>query len=191
MSREVEGADVQMLAALSTALHEEYREGELAWEGSPFGWIKRRPSRQVGAIGEKLVSGWLAARDFDVCRSPDAEADRVVNGTRVEVKFSTLWQNGTYRFQQLRDQNYELAVCLGVSPFKAHCWVVPKSEILRRWAAGDGIVPQHRGARGSDTAWLRVCPEAPDSWLAEFGGTLGAAIQVLETFLSDSQPVSI
>lgn len=126
--------------------------------GQSVWWIERRPSRQVGAIGEKLVAGWLAAKDFDVVRSPDSEADRLIDGHRIEIKFSTLWKNGGYKFQQLRDQNYEFAICLGIGPFSAHCWVLPKAEIMRRWKAGDGIKSQHGGARGSDTAWQQESP---------------------------------
>ncbi len=66
-----------------------------------------------------------AAKGLAVERSRDSEADRVIAGVRVEIKFSTLWRDrGGYTFQQLRDQNYEVAVFLGISPFDAHCWVV-------------------------------------------------------------------
>ncbi|GMV43448.1 MAG: hypothetical protein AMXMBFR64_51640 [Myxococcales bacterium] len=179
MTRRIEDPEVQALAAVSATLQVDYESDDLMWEGSPFGWIKRRPSRQVGAIGEKLVAGWLAAKDFDVVRSPDSEADRLINGHRVEVKFSTLWKNGGYKFQQLRDQNYEVAICLGVSPFAVHCWVLPKVEIMRRWRANDGIQPQHGGAQGTDTAWLSVVADHPYPWLAGFGGTLSAAVRIL------------
>lgn len=109
--------EVGILAGLSLALQAEYQSENDAWDGSPFAWIKTRPSRQIGAIGEKLVAGWLAARGFNVVRSGDSEADRVIEGKRVEIKFSTQWANGGYKFQQLRDQRYDLAICLGVSPF--------------------------------------------------------------------------
>ena len=49
------------------------------WAGSSFQWIKSRPSRQVGAIGEKLVSHWCVAKGLDVARSPDSETDTVLN----------------------------------------------------------------------------------------------------------------
>lgn len=46
--------DVRMLAAISQAMEADYQSENLEWVGSPFAWIKTRPSRQVGAIGEKL-----------------------------------------------------------------------------------------------------------------------------------------
>ena len=57
----IEDPEVHILASFSTTLQRSYKSDDLMWKGSPFEWIKRRPSRQVGAIGEKLVEGWLAA----------------------------------------------------------------------------------------------------------------------------------
>jgi hypothetical protein len=160
-------------------LEPDYTAGDDVWRDSPFAWITTRPSRHVGKIGEQLVAGWLAARGSNVERGPDAECDRLIEGRRVEAKFSTLWRSGSYTFQQLRDQNYELVACLGVSPFDAHCWVVPKTEVLRRWRETGDLQSQHGGSRGSDTAWLAVQPEAPPSWLLPFGGRLCEALAVL------------
>ena len=154
-------------------LEADYTAKDAIWNGSPFGWIKTRPSRQVGAIGEKLVAGWLAARDFNVTRSGDAEADRVIEGKRVEIKFSTLWSDkAIYKFQQLRDQQYDFALCLGVSPFDAHCWVLEKSEILYQWRETKNITSQHGGSAGTDTAWIEVDPKSPHEWIQPHGGSL-------------------
>ena len=151
----------------------EYVSNDAKWLGSPFDWIRTRPPRQKGAIAERLVAGWLATKNFNVSRSPDSEADRVVEGKRAEIKFSALWENDVYVFQQFRDQNYEVAVCLGVSPFAASCWVVPKVEVLRQWrGGGGGIKPQHGGEAGNDTAWLTFPANRPPAWLAPFGGSL-------------------
>jgi hypothetical protein len=126
-------------------------------------------------IGEKLVAGWLATRGFDVVRSPDSEADRLINGKRAEVKFSTLWKGGFYKFQQLRDQNYDFAMCRGASPFDAHCWVIQKRVIMARWGKGRGLESQHGGRRGTDTAWLSVTPGEEPTWLRACGGRLAQA----------------
>lgn len=110
--------EVNLLASIAGTIHQDYMAGEAdPWEGSPFAWIKGRPSRQVGAIGEKLVAGWCAAKGFDVTAALNSDADRVIHGHRVEVKFSTLWASGGYKFQQIRDQNYDYLFCLGLSPF--------------------------------------------------------------------------
>lgn len=178
-TRRITDPDVQLLASIAGTLHPDYVDDDLAWEGSPFAWIKSRPARQRGAICEKLVAGFLAAKDFDVVRSPDIEADRVINGLRTEIKSSTLWKNGSYKFQQFRDQNYDVAVCLGVSPFDAHCWVIPKSLIMQNWGIAEGLSSQHGGQQGTDTAWLTVDPENVQPWLRQYGGTLGEAATVL------------
>lgn len=171
--------EVRIPACISQALQAEYQSENQEWEGSPFAWIKTRPSRQVGAIGEKLVAGWLAARGFNVLRAGDPDADRVVENKRVEIKFSTLWEKGGYKFQQLRDQRYDLAICLGVSPFNAHCWVIPKEDVIRLWQVEHRISSQHGGHDGVDTAWIAVDPDDPPDWLKQYGGSLSEAIFAL------------
>ncbi len=168
-----------MLSGISSRLKNEYvRQGKVdQWETSPFVWIKRQgSSRRVGKIGEQLVAEWCAANGLNVMHSPDSEADRIIGGLRVEIKFSTLWESGLYKFQQLRDQNYEYAICLGISPHAAHCWVISKA-LLRQHVIGH--LPQHRGREGTDTFWLSVTPTHPPAWLVECGGTLDRALVVL------------
>jgi len=168
-------SEVRVLAGISATLQAEYTQPDDAWVGSPFAWIKTRPSRQVGAIGEKLVAGWLAARDFSVSRSKNSDADRIIEEKRVEVKFSTLWTNKpVYRFQQFRDQEYDFVICLGVSPFDAHCWAIDKAEILHRWRVTGEIPSQHAG--GVETAWLSVEPGDPPDWISAHGGTLRSGL---------------
>jgi len=177
----IQDPEVQLLASIAATLEGDYaREDSVdPWVDSPFAWIKRRPSRQVGKIGEQLVAGWCAAKGLDVVASGDSEADRVIAGNRVEIKFSTLWQSGVYKFQQLRDQDYAFAICLGVSPFNAHCWVISK-RALRLHVIGH--TPQHTGKGGTDTFWLSFKPTEPPEWLRTCGGGLADAFEILKAW---------
>ncbi len=179
MPNTVKDPEVLLLASIAGTLKRDYvREGaDDPWEGSPFAWIKTRPSRQVGKIGEQLIAGWSATKGLDVVASGDSEADRVIGGRRVEIKFSTLWESGVYKFQQLRDQNYEFAVCLGISPFDAHCWVISKA-VLRQHVIGH--TPQHTGKGGTDTFWLSFPVVSPPPWLQHCGGSLAEGYGILK-----------
>ena len=163
-------------AAIAEAIRTEIPKADRAWDASPFGWLRTLPSRTRGAVGEKLVARWFTANGFRVRRCPDAEADLLVGGIRVEVKFSTLWKTGSYVFQQLRDQRYDIVICLGISPFDAHCWMLTKNEVMGAWRHGR-ISSQHGGSRGRDTAWLQVKPASPPAWLEAFGGSPGVALR--------------
>src|SRR5690349_12045713 len=176
-SQPISDQDVALLASISASLMGDYTKGgEDPWLGSPFAWIKTRPSRQVGSIGEQLVAGWFAAKGLDVLRTGDSEADRVIDGKRVEIKFSTLWESGDYVFQQIRDQRYDVALLLGLSPFAASCWVVPKPVFLEQ-PFKHGLAYQHGGQVGRDTVWLRFRAATPPAWLSDHGGTLASAYE--------------
>lgn len=174
----IQDPEVRLLSSIAAVLKEDYVESgeENPWAGSPFEWIKARPSRQVGKIGEQLVAGWCAAKGFDVTASGDSEADRVISGKRVEIKFSTLWKSGVFKFQQLRDQDYHYAICVGLSPFDAQCWAISKAT-LRQHVIGK--TPQHRGAAGTDTFWLSFPAVAPPRWLDQCGGRLAQVYRII------------
>jgi len=176
MTGRITDPDVEILAVISATLRNDYVEDDSEWAQSPFGWIKTRPSRQVGKIGEQLVAGWCAAKGLDVTKATDSEHDRVIGGLATEIKFSTRWRSGGYTFQQFRDQHYEIAICLGIAPFDARCWVLPK-DLLKRHVIGH--TPQHTGSSGSDTFWIQSAPEDGFAWMKEWGGKLSDALEVL------------
>lgn len=177
MVDQITDPEVRLLATIAGTLKDDYLGKEdKRWEESPFGWIKFRPSSQKGKIAEQLVAGYCAAKGLDVVSSPDTDADRVIAGRRVEIKSSTLWQSGIYKFQQLRDQNYEFAVCLGISPFDAHCWVIAKAALYEHVI---GHTPQHTGIGGTDTFWISVTVSQPPEWLRSCGGRLADAYRIM------------
>jgi len=147
MQHRIPDPETQLLASIAASLEHDYLDPEEAlWKDSPFGWIRMTPSRRRGKIGEQLIASWCAAKGLNVVRSGDSEADRIIEGRRVEIKFSTLWASGVYTFQQIRDQNYSYLICLGLPPFDAHCWVISK-DLLRQRVIGIPLNTEEGQAR--------------------------------------------
>ncbi len=170
-------SDFELLASIGNHIRAELEARDELWQGSPFGWIRNLPPASKGKLGARLISAWCAARGLRIDSSPDPEADLIINGHRAEIKFSTLWKTGIYKFQQIRDQNYEYVIALGISPREAHCWVISK-KFLEDYVIGHQ--PQHKGASGTDTFWFGVNPVNPPEWLTGLGGTLDEALPVLK-----------
>lgn len=180
--RTITDPEVALLASIAATLKGDYEGKSNLWVGSPFEWVVTLPSSVKGKIGAQLVSGWCAAKGFSVGPSGDSEADRIIAGRRIEIKFSTLWTSGVYKFQQIRDQNYEYVICLGLAPFDAHCWVISK-ECLRVHVIGQ--TGQHRGKAATDTFWISFLASNPHDWLKECGGKLARAFEVLQRVRKD------
>jgi hypothetical protein len=181
MNLPINNLDFNLLASAANYIKSDLEKDYEAWKESPFEWVLKLPPGSKGKLGKQLIFQWCALKGLSVDRCPDVEADMLINGHRVEVKFSTLWKVGIYKFQQIRDQNYEYSVCLGVSPSEAHCWVISK-DILRRYVIGH--MGQHTGVSGRETAWFPVDPNSPPSWLNPCGGTLHQAFLVLRSLSS-------
>ena len=164
-------SNYQTLASISSAFEKRANAPSLALKGSPFEWLLSIPSRSKGAYGEKFVSELFRANGFDVKRPlAGSDHDRVINGHRVEIKLSTKWQKtGHYKFQQIRDQEYDYLLCLGLSPDSAHCWLIPKSAVK---VGLEGVQHQHGGKAGTDTLWPFFDSGNPPKWLKQFGGTI-------------------
>lgn len=144
------------------------------WRGSPYQWLQKLPTIEREELGVGLFAGWCAMRELDVIRCPDNHADRIIEGQRVEIKFSTLWDNGNYVFQQIRDQNYDWLICLGVSPFDAHAWIFSKRRI-----PFSRLKHQHGGAQGRDTWWIAFKAGSPPHWMRSQTGRLSHVYKVL------------
>ncbi|RLP68335.1 hypothetical protein D9V29_14000 [Mycetocola manganoxydans] len=137
------------------------------WRGSPFEWILSVPSATKGSIGRRLVAEWAANSGFDV-RSIRVDGQHYldIDELRVQVKMSTLWSSGIYRFQQIRDRDYDYCLCLGLSPVDAHMWLLPK-EALDIHVIGQ--LGQHTGIDSQETYWFDAGPGVVQSWLEPFG----------------------
>jgi len=74
--------ELESLFSIVQSLKSDYvKEGDLdIWKDSPFAWIKTRPSRQVGKIGEQIISAWCKQKGFVVSKSGNSDADLVING---------------------------------------------------------------------------------------------------------------
>lgn len=171
-------AEFELLASAANYIKKDFIKDRSEWRDSQFEWVLNLPTGSKGSLGKRLVKQWCALKELAVDRSPDSEADMLINEHRVEIKFSTLWKAGIYKFQQIRDQNYEYSILLGISPHEAHCWVVSKA-ILRKHVIGH--LGQHTGAQGQETSWLTVDPQKPPAWINKCGGTLEDAYLVLKS----------
>lgn len=169
--------DFDLLARFAAVLEDTYPIQPDDWPLSPFDWIRRTPSARLGTIGEKLVACWAEGCGFDVERSQSKQCDRLINGNRVEIKTSTLWEAGIYKFSQVRDQDYDYCFCLGLSPLAVHTWLLPKDVLLEHVIGHTG---QHTGVAAMETAWISVLPDFPHAWMRPYAG-LAAAEQLLET----------
>lgn len=170
-------SDFNLLSTAAHHIRNDIDSRGSQWKDSEFEWIIYLPSGSKGKLGKLLIQQWVALKGLSVEKSPDSEADLLINGHRVEIKFSTLWDKGCYKFQQIRNQNYDFCICLGISPSTAHCWVISKKQLITYVI---GHLGQHTGLKGTETAWFPVYPNNPPDWLLSSGGSLDEAFDVLK-----------
>lgn len=167
--------DLAQATALAAQLEAEtVRSGADPWVDSPFRWIRSLAPRTKGKVGEQMSARLVAARGVVVGEPQSPDADCVFDGAPVEVKTSTLWDTGTYRFQQIRPaQEWDVLWCLGISPQAVHCWAMPKAVALAH------AVGQHSGQGATETLWLEIDPASPAGWLAAHGSSVDRAVAAL------------
>ncbi|MCC3275425.1 hypothetical protein LJ753_06020 [Arthrobacter sp. zg-Y20] len=166
--------DLEYLASLVQGMESQY-PGSKAWDDSPFKWVLAQPSATKGSISRRLVTGW--ANLYGMFPQQLTIKNQIYldfGGTLVQVKFSTLWDTGYYRFQQIRQGDYDYCLCLGLSPFDMHAWLIPKSDLDIFVIGTKG---QHTGTGSGETWWLEASPRNMEPWLEEFGGQLDSVAQ--------------
>lgn len=150
---------------------------EREWVGSPFQWLRNVPSATQGAMGRHLVEDWAIGMGLAAGHVTENNQHYVlINGTRIQVKLSTLWRSNIYRFQQIRDQQYDYLLCIGLSPQDVHAWLIPKTEALDHLR---GVSGQHTGADATETYWITAIPGRNGNWLDEYGDQLSDVKSVI------------
>jgi site-specific DNA-methyltransferase (adenine-specific) len=159
--------------ALRGALQSDLEEQMEFWKNSPFEWIIHLSAAKKGKLARELITRWCGRNKIIIERDKSQNSYLIINGKKAAIKMSTRWTDGKYKFQQIRDGQYDYVVCLGISPFEAHCWVFEKKYAIKN------ATPQHRGATGAEY-WIAIDPNSQDDWTMGFGGSLDQATQVLK-----------
>ena len=166
-------AEFRMLASTASYLQQEFEEISNFWKNSPFEWVLQLPARKKGVLARRIVAAWCASKGINPERGGDSSETMIFSGIRIAIKFSTLWTTGIYQFQQIKSTGYEHIICLGISPYEAHCWVIPRAAAIQHGK------PQHKVANAAEY-WLMVNPQNIPEWLHDYGGSLDHAIKVLK-----------
>ena len=177
MNRKITDPDVKMLAETATTLESNYvdkaQKEERAWADSPFHWIRKKRGNTISKIGKELIGALCAARGLCVVDVRGTRANLLIEGHRVRLKTATL-SEGKYIFNQIRDEDFEYLVFLALSPFDAHCWVIPKHVAI------DKSLVQSSVQHGPRTDWTSFSPAHPPAGLRAYGGTISEAFAVLQ-----------
>lgn len=163
---------------IAADLRSEYPENQ-AWATSSLNWIRALPPASKGTVGRDIASGLLQHCDLTVSAS---KKTLQVNGNRISVKTSLMWEAGFVMFQNIRNSNADFLLCLGLYPGKSFGWLIPQGEV---WLDGairtdrHGVTAQHKGA----DAWLEIHPDDPDAWVKPYGGTTDELMEVAKASL--------
>ncbi len=161
-----------MLATSSVQFRNEVENND-TWNNSPFEWILSLPARQKAKIARKLVISWIEEKGISADRLNIPGENIIINGLTIAIKFSTLWSNGIYKFQQIRKEGYDQLLCFGISPNDVHCWIFDREYVLKN------ATPQHKGARGAEY-WIEINLIHPPDWIKSYGGSLEEAYHILK-----------
>lgn len=145
---------------LKDGLHDPY-------SGSLFYPLKQLSSKKKGTRMEQLVEDIFKAEDNDVQPAGNKDWDRLINGSKVEIKGSFLWaESSEFRWQQIRvNQGYEYILFLAFYPDRLDMFWADKATIAQKVAfqAPDGSWPhnQHGGkhVKHADTFYIEGHPK--------------------------------
>jgi len=166
-------AEFRMLASTASYLQKELEEISDLWKNSPFEWVLQLPARKKGKLGRNLVASWLESNKIITQRGEKSSETLVFNGATYSIKFSTLWTDNFYQFQQIKKNGNDFLLCFGLSPFSAHCWIFPIEYALEH------AKPQHKSTISIDY-WFSINPNNVPDWADGFGGSLEDALKLLK-----------
>ena len=136
------------------------------YEDSVFLPLKQLSSKTKGAKFEQIVEEAMSKNGHKVGKSANgSDSDRAIDDLNVEIKGSFLWKGqDTFRFQQIRNQDYDLVIFLFVYPDHISIRAAHKQDVMDVVARQDenGFFPhnQHGGKKvDSGTYFLDTTEE--------------------------------
>jgi hypothetical protein len=128
------------------------------WSNSLMEPIKRISSPKAkGSVGEKLVTEVMSNLGHRVTKPKSTDYDRMIDGHRCEIKLSCAWDDApdNWCWQQIRDQEYDRIIFVGINPDGFHLWWATKAD-LEKYVIGRNECRQHAGKDGGqELYWLR------------------------------------
>lgn len=143
------------------------------YSDSVFLPLKSLSSRKKGKYFESIVKEWLTNLGIEVCKSKSSDYDCLVEGLKVEIKGSFLWEGTSgFKFQQIRTkQNYDMIVFVSVYP--SHIEIhgcsknTAKHHLEVKDSSGKYVYQQHGGKRGTGSLfWWSGYPDKT-SWMTK------------------------
>lgn len=128
-------------------------EEDPRYANSPFLPLKRLSSRKKGSAIEKIFEGLMATSGRIVLPPLTSDHDRLVDGAKIEVKGSFLWEGSDhFRWQQIRvDQDYDILAVLAFYPDRLEMFgcshAAAKQHLTVQDADGNWIHNQHGGKK--------------------------------------------
>lgn len=154
---------------------------------SPFLPLWQMSSRRKGSQMEHICERVLGRAGYPVQRAGSSDHDRRINGIRVEVKGSFLWEGRYPRFtwQQIRtDQDYEVLLLLAFHPeylsIRGATREVAHQHLAVQDANGQWPYNQHGGKRAHSGTYVMHGSFADYPWLVPARQLLGKPRRVTD-----------
>jgi hypothetical protein len=138
------------------------------WVGSIFEHHKGLSSKAKGSWGERLACDILEGLGANVPRRKNGknkkpqgsgtDFDIYVDNKKIEVKTSFAWDEteDSFTWQQIRDQEYEYILFVGVNPNECKAWFATKNDLIKN-IFGRNEYRQHAGKDGEqDLYWIQT-----------------------------------
>jgi site-specific DNA-methyltransferase (adenine-specific) len=163
------------LASTASYLQRDLEAMSDLWKDSPFEWVLQLPPRSKGKLARELLMSWCTKNGLDPRKQTETSEALVINNKTYAIKFSMLWKNGNYQFQQIKSDGPEYILCFGISPFTAHCWVFERGYAIKHGKK------QHKGGNKAEY-WVAINPSRIPDWAQEHGGELDKALQIIKSY---------
>lgn len=120
---------------------------------SPFLPLKQLNSRTKGAKFEQILQEHLERLDYVFTKAKNSDWDRTLNGKKLEIKGSFLWdKTNTFKWQQIRvDQEYDYIVFMAFYTDCLEIYIADRETVhkavTRKDADGNWLHNQHGGKK--------------------------------------------